>query len=692
MAKYQISTVGMKRTSVKRRLLLLIALFLFTGAVAYPPPLNWVTGQINKVFSWNIGQVQKSYVLGLDLQGGTRLEYVADLSGVAEGDKASAMEGIRDVIERRVNTLGVSEPLVQTVHSGNEWRVTVELAGIRDINQAINLIGETPILEFKVQNLNPNPQLTPEEAQKMDEANAAADKAAQTVLDQALKVPQDFETIVRATKLPEELKAGGGDLGFIKDKPEYSEIFNAVKNDAVGEIHPGIITASNYNVVAKVEEAKDAGVEVKAFHLLISYAGAAQSSSASTKEAARAKIDTIKKQATAQNFIDLSKQYSDEPGANETGGDLGWFGTGVMVQAFEEPAMKLAVGAISEVVETPFGYHIIYKEAERPLKDVRVRAAVFARVMESDIRKADEWTNTKLTGKNLKRAQLDFDQQTGSSQVALQFDSEGTDLFAEITGQNVGKPVAIFLDGEPISMPTVSQKITGGQAVISGTFTISEAKILAQRLNSGALPVPIELIYQQSVGPSLGQASVDASLIAGLFGLLFVVIFMLVSYRLPGFLAALTLLLYVTISLAIFKLVPVTLTLSGIAGFILSMGIAVDANVLVFARLKEELHLGKGLSAALEDAFKRAWTSIRDGHVTTLISCAVLYGFTSSVIKGFALTLGIGVLLSLFTAVVATRSLLRYVSIFSWVERWQWLFVGRPKQKLESSDVMRSTF
>lgn len=678
------SSVSIKRSSVKKRLFLLLLLFLVTGAVAYPAPANWLIWQTNQLLGASLPEIKKSFVLGLDLQGGTRLEYLADLSGAANTDRASAMEGVRDVIERRVNTLGVSEPLVQTVRSGDEWRVTVELAGIRDINQAINLIGETPILEFKVQNPNPEPQLTPEELKKMADDNEAADQTAQATLDRALKNPKDFEKIVRETALPPELKDSGGDLGFIKDKPEYLEIFDAIKQDAAGKVHASVITTPHYNAVAKVEEVKGAGSEIKAYHILVSYAGATQSSSASTKEAAYLKIEAIKKQATPRNFMALAKQYSDEPGAKDTGGDLGWFGMGVMVPSFEEPAFKLAKGAISEVVETPFGYHLIYKEAERPLKDVRARAAFFRRIMESDIRQPEPWTNTKLTGKNLKRAGLDFDPQTGASQVALQFDSEGTELFAEITGQNVGKPVAIFLDGQPISIPTVSQKITGGQAVISGTFSISEAKILAQRLNSGALPVPIELIYQQSVGPSLGQASVDASLIAGLFGLLFVMIFMLASYRLPGFLAAITLLLYVTISLAIFKLVPITLTLSGIAGFVLSMGIAVDANVLVFARLKEELHSGKNLAAALEDAFKRAWTSIRDGHVTTLISCAVLYGFTSSVIKGFALTLGIGVLLSLFTAVAATRGLLRFVSGFGWVERVQWLFIGRPKRSPES--------
>ncbi|MCI0479505.1 protein translocase subunit SecD, partial [Candidatus Uhrbacteria bacterium] len=298
----------------------------------------------------------------------------------------------------------------------------------------------------------------------------------------------------------------------------------------------------------------------------------------------------------------------------------------------------------------------------------------------------DEWKNSELTGRNLKRAYLDFDQNIGSAQVALVFDDEGAKMFADITKRNVGKPVAIFLDGEPISVPTVQNEITGGQAVITGNFTISEAKLLAQRLNAGALPVPIELIAQQSVGPTLGQSSVDASLLAALWGFALVALFLLVLYRLPGLLAVLTLGMYVAVSLAIFKLVPVTLTLSGIAGFILSIGIAVDANVLVFERFKEEARLGKTLRNAMEEAFRRAWTSIRDGNITTLISCAVLYWFSSSVIKGFALTLAIGILLSMFTAVVATRTILRFVSGFGWAQRSTWLFPGMGARQAESTD------
>lgn len=670
----------MGRTSVKRRLLMLVALLIVAVSVAYPPPANWVLGAVGGWFGWNIPKITSPFVLGLDLQGGTRLEYAADVSRIDASEQKSALDGVRDVIERRVNTIGVSEPVVQVAKAGSEWRVSVELAGIRDINQAIKLIGETPILEFKEQNTGAAPTLTEEQAKKINADNAAAAAKAEETLDRALKDPGAFEQIVRETTQDDKTKANGGDLGFIKDNPDYLEAYDAVKQEKAGAVHPGVIHTPRWDIVAKVEETKDAGTEIDASHILITFAGATNSTSTRTKDEARRLITDIKNRATAKNFSDLAKKYSEDPGAKENGGELGWFSRGMMVPAFEEPALKLAVGQISGAVETQFGYHLILKEAERPLSDVRVRAALFKMTLESDILPPqDEWKNTELTGKNLKRAYLDFDQRMGAAQVALVFDDEGTKMFADITKRNVGKPVAIFLDNSPISVPTVQQEITGGQAVISGNFTIAEAKLLAQRLNAGALPVPINLIAQQSVGPTLGQDSINASLAAALCGFALVALFMIILYRLPGVLAILNLGLYVAVSLSIFKLLPVTLTLAGIAGFILSIGIAVDANVLVFERFKEEIKTGKSLRNALEESFKRAWTSIRDGNMTTLISCAVLYWFSSSVIKGFALTLATGVLLSMFSAVVATRTVLRYVSGFGWAQRCAWLFPGSPR-------------
>ncbi len=255
--------------------------------------------------------------------------------------------------------------------------------------------------------------------------------------------------------------------------------------------------------------------------------------------------------------------------------------------------------------------------------------------------------------------------------MLLQFNQEGAKLFGEITSRNVGKPVAIFLDGGPISVPTVENAITDGRAQITGQFTFDEAKLLARRLNEGALPVPITLISQRSVGAILGEEALQNSVRAGAIGFLLVSLFMILYYRLSGVIAVAALLVYTAFVLAIFKLIPVTLTLAGIAGFVLSVGMAVDANILIFERTKEELRKGKALVASLADGFSRAWPSIRDSNITTIITSIVLYTFATSIIKGFALTLLIGVLVSMFSAIFVTRQFLRaFVPSSERAARW----------------------
>ena len=446
--------------------LILGSLILF--AFVYPQPINkgidFVNskipekGYVKLPYMWN-----KPFSLGLDLLGGAHLLYEADLSKIESVDQDNAMEGIRDVIERRVNYFGVSEPLVQI--SGDN-RLIIELAGIQDVNQAIKMIGETPFLEFK-------------------------------------------------------------------------------------------------------EEAPNA------------------------------------------------QQLIQEFQAKQTAGQASQF------------------------------------------DEVILQDQIFI--------------STGLSGKHIQRAQLVFDNQTGQPQISLELNDEGGKLFAEITKKNIGKKVAIFLDGVAISIPVVQSEITDGKAVISGGFTPQEAKLLATRLNSGALPVPIYLISQQTIGASLGSQSITSSLKAGIYGLIFVALFMIFFYRLPGLISVVALAIYVLIVLAIYKLIPVTLTLAGLAGFILSLGIAVDANILIFARMKEELASGKTLSYSMREGFSRAWLSIRDSHVTALIGAVVLYIFTTSIVKGFALTLSIGVLTSLFTSITVTRSFL-FLCTGSWFEGKKWLF------------------
>jgi len=269
------------------------------------------------------------------------------------------------------------------------------------------------------------------------------------------------------------------------------------------------------------------------------------------------------------------------------------------------------------------------------------------------------FVRTGLDGRFLSRAMVEFDRTTRQPLVQLQFNDEGKKMFAKITEENIGNNVGIFLDNRPISEPRVNEAIRDGQAVISGSFTPQEAQELVRNLNYGALPVPITLIGSQTIGASLGAGAIDKSMNAGIIGFAIIALFLIVWYRLPGLVAVFALVLYVAMNLALFKLIPVTLTSTGLAGFILSIGMAVDANILIFERMKEELKKGMNLHDAIHEGFNRAWTSIRDGNLSSIITAVILFAFaTTALIKGFALVFLIGVLVSMFTALTASRTLL----------------------------------
>lgn len=408
--------------------------------------------------------------LGLDLQGGAHFVYEADMKDIPRDQYNSRLEGVRDVIERRVNAFGIAEPIVQTTKTGGRYRVVVELPGIKNLEEAKKMIGETPFLDFR-----------------------------------------------------EEMAS--------EEKQAYIE----------------------------------------------------------------------------KNFP---------------------------------------------------------KEEREQLKDVPM------------------FKPTALSGKQLKNSSVQFDQ-TGQSQVSLTFNSEGAKLFGEITKRNINRRVAIYLDGIPISEPVVQTEITGGEAVITGSFNFDEAKKLSERFNAGALPVPISIISEQTVGATLGKLSLERSLAAGIIGLIFVSLYMIIYYRFPGILAVFALIFYALIFLAIFKMIGVVLTLAGIAGFILSIGMAVDANVLVFERMKEEMHEGRGADDTVRFGFKRAWSSIRDSNVSSLITCAILFYFGTSIVQGFALTLAIGVLVSMFSSMIVTRVL---IELFSkrLIEKYPALIGVNPHTKLNS--------
>ncbi|HZX49749.1 MAG TPA: protein translocase subunit SecD [Candidatus Paceibacterota bacterium] len=441
----------MKRWKTVAVVALIVLAALLAGFFDFPDYINpW----LQKV----PGGVQVPTIpfrLGLDLQGGVHLVYQADLSKVDPLEYDAAMQGLRDVIERRVNFFGVSEPLVQTEGRGDERRLIVEIAGVINSQEAIDLIGRAPLLEFR------------------------------------------------------------------EPKDNYEEIL--ASNDKVFET-----------------------------------------------------------------------------------------GEGELQEPFQE---------------------------------------------------------TGLNGSLLQRADVGFEQFAQEPVINLTFNSEGARLFEEITGRHIGRPVAIFLDNQLLSEPIVQSQIAGGQAQITGSYTVEEAQQLVRDLNAGAVPVSIELLSQQQVGPTLGSVSLQQSLRAGMAGLLLVIVFMTFMYRLPGVLASIALVFYGIFLLFIFKVLGFTFTLAGIAGLILSIGMAVDANILIFSRMREELQEGKSFAQSVEEGFKRAWPAIRDGNITTLLIALILFWFGTSFVQGFALALSIGILVSMFSAVVVTKSFLR-------------LFAGTPLEKV----------
>ena len=291
--------------------------------------------------------------------------------------------------------------------------------------------------------------------------------------------------------------------------------------------------------------------------------------------------------------------------------------------------------------------------------------AILSDISTSTVNKYFE--SAAITGKDLKSAQIQFNQAIGGVPnepvVLLTFNADGTRIFANLTKENVGRYFGMFLDGSPISIPSINESIPDGKAVISGNFTPEGAKELARNLNYGALPVPIELISTQTVAGTLGEEAVRDGVMAGVWGVIAVIFFMMFWYRLPGLLAAIALLVYIVAVLLLFKLIPVTLTAAGIAAFILSIGMAVDANILIFERTREELEAGKNTREAITDGFARAWPSIRDSNISSIITAVILFWFGTSLIKGFALVFGIGVLVSMLTAISVSRTFLMALGI-----------------------------
>ncbi|MCH8049245.1 protein translocase subunit SecD [Patescibacteria group bacterium] len=663
--------IGGSRRNLHLRVVAILVIFVLTASAAFPGPWNSLVDAVGFGPKFS----EEEYKLGLDLQGGAHLVYDADMSAIPAGDRASALEGVRDVIERRVNAFGVAEPLIQTNITPGNYRIIVELAGIFNVSEAIAEIGETPILEFKI----PREDFDEVEASEEQQAEIVAEQekeraAALEVLDRAL-AGEDFGALAEELSLDPVTKQNGGYAGFIDDS---HRIFGGlIKKIEEENIKPGILEElyeadSSIHIINYISS-KDEELP-KASHILICHEDSVRCESDRSKIEAQLLAEEISREVTTDNFGETAAEKSEGPTASVQG-SLGLVHPGAMVAPFEEALFALSDGEISDVVETEFGFHIIYRAATIVESKYEIAHIEVPWTTISDLIDVGPWENTELSGEHIKSAAVSFDPNTGVPYVVLNFNSEGGDLFASITEEHVGEVIGIFLDGSPISTPVVQQAIYGGEASITGQFTIEEARLLAQRLNAGALPVPIELLSQQTVGPTLGAISLERSINAALIGFVLVAIFMLLYYRLAGFLAILALFVYAAANLAVYKWLGVTITLAGIAGFILSLGMAVDANVLIFERLKEELRSGRDLPTAIDEGFRRAWTSIRDGNLTTLIAAAVLFSMATSFIKGFALTLGIGILLSMLTAIFVTRVLLHWMS--GWKPfKVKWLYNG----------------
>ncbi|MFH1284411.1 MAG: protein translocase subunit SecF [Candidatus Peregrinibacteria bacterium] len=682
--------------------------------------------------------------LGLDLQGGSQLDYKIDLRKVPEADQESVVEGVKEVIEKRVNSLGVAEPNIYISDIGGEQHIIVELAETATITQedidmylgenktvdeltddekklvglekAKATVGKTIQLEFKEEKGSLDPQ--------------EKDKIHTNALDALNKIKggEDFSIVGQEEEQAYPGKVTYEKSGYVFENeitPERTA--QTVKSLKPGEFTQDLIETGGSFTVNKSGEAVEAtGLaivkltgtkeavknekEIDASHILISWSGLASATAeiTRTEDEAYALAKEIKQKLdNSADFAALAKEYSDDASNKDMGGKLNTpvTGEGTYVYDFEQTALALQQGQISDIIKTEFGYHII--KANKVSENVSYPQYQYETITYSTT--PDPWKETGLTGKQFVHADVELDK-FYQPYVLIQFNDEGAKLFEELTTRNINKKIAIFVGGDLISAPVVNEKISGGVAQITGQFTNEEAQNLARDLNTGAIPAPIVLTGEYTIGATLGHEALSTSLFAGLLGLLLIMIFMVWNYRVAGLIANAALAIYaviliflikshlnigvaLVISLGIFiflvsKIVNnkdsgwekvlsfllsciafffltfllktgVVLTLAGVAGIILSLGMAVDANILIFERFKEEIREGKSFGAALDAGFARAWSAIRDSNFSTLITCAILFYFGSSIIRGFAFNLAAGILVSMFTAITITKTLLQ---------------------------------
>lgn len=788
-------------------------------------PAQWKT--------WAPGFLNPDFHFGLDLAGGTQLDFrisedeikaqLADLNkqiaqaeakGTASGitlnelknqraavqaQQQNLVEAIRTVLERRINSLGVSEAVITPSFVGDEKHLLIDCPGVVDVQKCIDTVGKTIQLEFKESfteipaGFEAEVRAKADAVQKQLAAGTSLPTVGQDMGDDLGVAYEDSHPYFK-----ENLPKGLEDLWTAKAGPTVYRREGSItvqQQDAQGnpspEAVPGVFlvqvlkektgtgrivneASKAFAILAKTEsgasyqyknnvelaaplatrlvstlkgmktgELKATGLDdgsaqilflrqtvpgkeqVDVSHILVAYKGASEAPAGvtRTKAEALAKAQDLKKQLDGgANFETLAGTQSDGPSAKNKGA-LGLISRGDIVPAFENVAFSRPTGSVSDPVETPFGYHIIKvnkaafttpdkasydtlsltggnalsraNELVKKLQSGQVTETQDAIVLRSLFfsLKPTGWKDTELDGKHFRTANVTLDPTTNLPVVQIVFDSQGGKIFQQLTKKNIGKQIAIFVGGEMVSAPTVQGEITGGTAVITGSRDVREAQKLAQDLNTGAIPAPIHLTGQRTVEATLGAEALHTSLLAALVGAIVVMLYMIGVYRLLGVIASLALVVYALILLTLLKYPLlffssqyIVLTLAGAAGLILSIGMAVDTNVLVFERVKEELRRGKSLKTAVEIGFEKAWPSIRDSNISTIITCALLFLIGTSIVRGFAITLGLGVLISMFTGMVVSRWIARKLGETSIADKHV-LFPGAKAQAAEQTNA-----
>jgi preprotein translocase subunit SecD len=693
--------------------------FLFVIGIAF---LAFFIGLPASFFGDNtFGQKLQKFrvVLGLDLAGGTELDYKIDLSDAKSQNNdddpsndvslESIAESVRDSLEARVNPAGVGEIIVKRSQVEGEEHVIIQMPPSSNVAKAksdaerdnrLEFFEEDPTLEKKAR-LEIAAELT-----GLKSWNWELKKEALTTdpLVSHEVVKPRFRDEVADQDLVDALFAAQAGTFLNKIVETQTEAQYTLTEE--GQLQ---ITALPKNVLAivYVTENKDYPREktekakAHARHILFAYPEARRAGENvkyESKEVALAEaekmLQKLQEEGT-QDFEALAKEYSTENAAQHSGGDLGEFESDKMVPEFSDAVFSAEkIGLLSEVVESPFGFHVIEVldlQEEQMVNTYEPKVGYEMLAWNADELR---WTPTELGGKQLENATVGYDE-IGQPLVNLLFDSEGAEMFADLTERVAAKRcdgtycrLGIKVGGQWITQPTVRQKIIGRTSQITGNFTFDSAKDLADGLNLGAIDAPITLSGQMTITPELGQDQLEKSLKAGMFGFVAITIFIIIIYRFTGVIAAISLSLYAGLFMTILKVWPesfggpIVLTLAGIAGIVLSIGLAVDGNILIFERFKEEFRRGRGLAQAMDLGFERAWTAIRDSNLTTLLTCIILFTFGSSVIKGFAITLIVGTLLSLFTAIIISRNLLRFTLLFEFFHKPQ--FFGIKKSEINN--------